>query len=47
MAATTGPNVPFTAEPCRKCTHVNNAHSLRCPTLNLRPGWYNRVKWGT
>jgi hypothetical protein len=29
--------------PCSKCTAVNGAHSLRCPTVNLSPGWYERI----
>ncbi len=29
---------------CRKCIGVNGACSLRCPTLNLQPGWYERAK---
>lgn len=29
--------------PCVKCTGVNGAHSLRCPTVNLSWGWYERV----
>jgi len=29
--------------PCLKCTGVNGAHFLTCPSLNLTPGWYDRL----
>ncbi len=29
--------------PCVKCTGVNGAHYLTCPTINLTPGWYERM----
>ena len=29
--------------PCMRCTGVNEAHFLTCPTLNLPSGWYKRT----
>ena len=31
------------APPCRKCWGLNGVHSMRCPAVNLKPGWYSRV----
>lgn len=43
MAARIGLAQPFKTEPCMKCTRVNGACSLRCPTLNMSPGWIDRA----
>lgn len=29
--------------PCPRCTRPGDAHSLRCPEVNLEPGWYFRT----
>jgi hypothetical protein len=30
-------------EPCPKCTAPSGMHSLHCQTLQLPPGWYERL----
>jgi len=32
---------------CTRCGRPNGACSLRCPTLNMTPGWYERsqLEW--
>jgi len=36
---------PHLMPPCKKCAAPQGAHSLRCPTVNLRPGWLAREGW--
>ena len=33
--------------PCMKCGGLAGACSMRCPTLNVQPGWYGRIAWKT
>lgn len=31
---------------CRHCGRVGDGHTLHCRTLQLKPGWAERVEWG-